>query len=46
METLTVEEAEEIYAQLVEHLADRFDFPEAMNRATDILGKFYLSVEQ
>lgn len=45
MESRTVEE-ETIYGQLIEHLADRYGPEDAVNRATDILAKFYLSVEQ
>jgi len=45
MNALSVEEVEQIYAQLAEHLADRFDPIEAMNRATDILAKYYLGVD-
>jgi uncharacterized protein YutD len=46
MDILTVEEVETTHAQLVEHLADRFDPEEAVNRATTILTKYYLGVEQ
>lgn len=41
---LIVEEVEEIWTQLAEHFADRFDFPDAINRATTIFSKYYLNI--
>ena len=38
---------EEIYSQLIEHLNDRFTDPtEAINKATHILAKYYLNIEE
>lgn len=43
-EFLLIEDVEEIYAKLIEHLGDRFsDSVEATNRATDFLMKYYLN---
>ena len=42
METLT---DGEIYVLLVEHLLDRFEPDEAVNRATRIFAKYYLNAE-
>jgi len=39
---IAVGEVEELHAQLAEHLSDRFDPDEAVNKATDILAKVYL----
>ena len=38
---------EETYSQLIEHLSDRFTDPtEAINKATHILAKYYLNIEE
>ena len=38
---------EEIYSQLIEHLGDRFKDPvEAINKATHLLAKYYLNIEE
>jgi hypothetical protein len=40
-------DVEEIYSQLIEHLSERFIDPtEAVNKATDILAKYYLNIEE
>jgi len=44
---ITITSVEEIYAQLIEHLSDRFSDPtEATNRATRFLAKYYLNAEE
>jgi len=43
---ITITSVEEIYAQLIEHLGDRFSDPiEATNKATSFLTKYYLNIE-
>jgi hypothetical protein len=38
---------EEIYSQLIEHLSDRLTNPvEAINKATQLLAKYYLNIEE
>lgn len=44
-ETLTKEELETIYIQLIEHLGEIWTPEEAMNRATDIID-FYLDIDK
>jgi len=47
LNAITIASVEEIYAQLIEHLGDRFSDPtEATNRATGFLSKYYLKIEE
>jgi hypothetical protein len=47
LNVLTIASVEEIYAQLIEHLGERFPDPiEATNKATYFLTKFYLNIEE
>jgi len=46
LDMITIASVEEIYAQLIEHLGDRFSDPiEATNKATSFLTKYYLNME-
>jgi len=47
LNAITIASVEEIYAQLIEHLGDRFSDPvEATNRATHFLTKYYILIEE
>ncbi len=47
LDTMTVVSVEELYAQLMEHLNDRYTDPvEAINKATQLLAKYYLNIQE
>jgi len=47
LDAISIASIEEIYAQLIEHIGDRFSDPvEATNRATHFLTKYYLNMQE